>query len=104
MAIAAGADYIAPYYNRMEDLGVNAVDAIKMIRNEIDRNGVKTKILAASFKNMWQVNQAIAAGTHALTISPQLMKVGFGLQTVQKALEDFERDWLELYGKGLSEL
>ena len=99
MAIAAGADYIAPYYNRMENLGVNAAAAIRTIRNEIDRNAANTKILAASFKNVWQVDQAIAAGAHTVTISPQLMKAGLNLQPVQKALEDFERDWLELYEK-----
>ena len=51
MAISAGADYIAPYCNRMENMDINFADTIAALAQMISR-GFPTKILAASFKNI----------------------------------------------------
>lgn len=58
IAIAAGADYIAPYFNRMESLNIDPREAISEMAKEIARTKSGTKILAASFKNIGQVNAA----------------------------------------------
>ena len=49
MAIACGADFIAPYYNRMENLDIDSCDTIAAFRQMIDEDDSNTKILAASF-------------------------------------------------------
>lgn len=50
LAINNGADYIAPYYNRMQNQGIDAMKVIDSLRTEIERTQRPTKILAASFK------------------------------------------------------
>lgn len=67
LAIEAGADYLAPYYNRMENLNIDSNSVIRQLALAIDRQNSPSKILAASFKNVAQVNNALAAGAHAVT-------------------------------------
>lgn len=47
----AGADYIAPYFNRMENMGVDPDDVISSFAEMIALYDYKTQILGASFKN-----------------------------------------------------
>lgn len=97
-AIQAGADYIAAYRNRMESLDINFNDAIKSFRKMIDDNHLTSKILAASFKNISQVNRAFLAGAHTATVQPSLLHKSFQMPMVEKAVDDFEKDWRSVYG------
>jgi transaldolase len=98
MAIAAGADYIAPYYNRMESMGIDAEDTISAFAHVIYRSQSDTKIIAASFRNMAQVTDAIVAGAHCVTIAPNLLEDAFNMPAILKAVEDFSSDWKEVHG------
>ena len=98
MAIQAGADYIAAYRNRMESLDINFGEAITGFRKMIDDNHLKSKILAASFKNISQVNLAFSAGAHTATVPPELLHKAFQMAMVEQAVDDFESDWKEIYG------
>lgn len=99
MAIAAGADFIAPYYNRMENLDIDSSSTVKVFREMIDKNESSTKILAASFKNTAQVISALLAGAHAVTVQPNLLHEAFGAAAIKKAVDDFHADWIKTQGE-----
>lgn len=99
LAIQAGADYLAPYYNRMENLNIESDDVIKQLAEAIDRQGSSSKILAASFKNVAQVNRALANGAQAVTAGPDVFAAAFSMPSIQKAVEDFANDWFETQGR-----
>ena len=99
MAINAGADFIAPYYNRIENLDINPVEVITAFAKMIHAGSSATKILAASFKNITQVNNALVAGAQAVTLQPGLLHDVFGMAAVQKAVDDFAADWKFVYGE-----
>lgn len=98
LALEAGADYIAPYYNRMENLGIDAEDVIASIAKMISLYGYSTKIVAASFKNIGQVNKAFLAGAQTATIDPAILEGAFSMPSIQKAVDDFSADWKMIYG------
>ena len=98
MAIQAGADYVAAYRNRMESLDINFGEAITGFRKMIDDCHLNTKILAASFKNISQVNRAFMAGAHTATVPPALLHKAFQMAMVEQAVGDFESDWKDVYG------
>ena len=105
MALEAGADCIAPYYNRMEALGVDAVSVIGNIAGIIAHYGYETEILAASFKQPAQIDRAILAGAHSVTVAPDVLRGIFAKQVVADAVQAFSDDWAGLYGgKTLAEL
>ena len=93
MAIHAGADYLAPYCNRMSDKDIDFVEVISQLRELIDRDGYNAKILAASFKNMSQVTQAIYAGAHTVTVQPALLNSALQSPLVTAAADVFTKDY-----------
>ena len=105
MALEAGADCIAPYYNRMEALGVDAASVIGNIAGIIAHYGYETEILAASFKQPAQIDRAILAGAHSVTVAPDVLRGIFAKQVIADAVQAFSDDWAGLYGgKTLAEL
>ena len=105
IALEAGADCIAPYYNRMEALGVDAANVIGNIAGIINHYGYESEILAASFKQPAQIDHAILAGAHSVTAAPNVLREIFAKKIVSDAVRTFADDWAGLYGgKTLAEL
>jgi transaldolase len=98
MAIAARADFIAPYYNRVANLDVDPDALVASIAAMIEAQQAPTKIVAASFKNIAQVNAALLAGAHAVTVRPDLLHDAFGAAAIGKAVSDFTADWTFVFG------
>lgn len=99
LAIEAGADYIAPYFNRMENMNIDAKAVITEFARAIERQHSHTKILAASFKNVGQVNTAFEAGAQAATMSADILANALGMPAIKKAVDDFTSDWESVFGK-----
>ena len=55
LAAEAGADYVAPYLNRIDNLGYDGIQTACDIHDIFENNGYQTKVLAASFKNTHQL-------------------------------------------------
>lgn len=100
LAMEAGADYIAPYFNRMENLDIDPRAVIEDFARAIDMYGYETVILAASFKNMGQVNDAFACGAQAATMGIDVFTGAFAMPSIQKAVDDFTADWYASFGAG----
>ena len=102
LAIAAGADFIAPYFNRMQNLNIDPNEAIFEMANVIQRTNSKTKILAASFKNVTQVTSALENGAHAATMGVDIIEAALAMPSIHKAVDDFTNDWDTINGKGIT--
>lgn len=100
LAMNVGADYLAPYYNRMENNNVNPREAISEIAQLIQASGSKTKILAASFKNVSQVTTAFECGAQAATMGVDMIEAALMMPSIQKAVDDFQSDWEAIHGEG----
>ena len=99
LAIEAGADYLAPYYNRMENLNIDPIEVIGQLAQAIECQQASAKILAASFKNVTQVAKALAAGAKAVTAGADIFAAGFANPSIQKAVDDFAADWESTQGR-----
>lgn len=98
MAAQAGADYVAPYVDRLDNITSNGVSVVKEIVDLYNLHKLDTHLLAASFKNVQQVYNVASMGAQAATISGDLcMKLLFHPYT-DKSLEDFELDWRGKFG------
>ena len=100
MALAAGADYIAPYVNRIGNLGNDPMELINELSNRIVQDGYDCKILAASFKGVQQVRDAFNYGSQAITAPVEVLKQIFANPSIEKAVNDFNNDWYDVYGEG----
>ncbi len=100
LAAKAGADYAAPYVNRIDNLGADGIDFAKIFQNIIKTNNLKTKILAASFKNSKQVQELCEYGIGAATAAPEVIEGLMKNASVDAAVEEFVNDFEALCGKG----
>jgi len=91
-----GANYVAPYVNRMENVGQDAKEAILEISNLLI--DYPTEILAASFKNVKQVQDILRCGAEALTIAPEIIEASIWHPYTDKSVFDFEKDWENRFG------
>ena len=100
LAAKEGADYVAPYVNRIDNLGADGIETVKKIQNILDAHGLKAKILAASFKNAQQVLALCEYGIGACTVSPDVIDLFLENASVSSAVERFKADFDSLCGKG----
>lgn len=100
----AGADYAAPYVNRIDNLGADGVDSAKKMHDIFIKNGFKTQILAASFKNSQQVQELCEYGVGAATLAPDIIENLLKNACVTSAVDAFISDFESLYGEGANML
>ena len=101
LAIEAGADYLAPYYNRMENLNIDSAQVIAQLAEAIEKNHSSSKILAASFKNVGKVNRAFKEGAQAITAGADVFEAAFGMPSIGKAVDDFANDWATIHHQNM---
>ncbi len=100
MAAKAGADYLAPYVNRLDVLGYDGVKIAKDIHTAVKAAGYKAELLAASFKNSQQVLELAMHGAGAVTIgSEPLAKLAFNA-VAEDAVSTFIHDFEGCCGQG----
>lgn len=100
LAAKAGADYAAPYVNRIDNLGADGVATTKKMQDIYNHNHQHTKILAAGFKNSQQVQELCEYGISCLTIASDVIENLIKNANVTAAVDDFVADFETLCGKG----
>lgn len=100
LAAKAGAEYAAPYLNRLDNLGADGVMVTKKIQDIYNRSDMKTQILAASFKNTQQVQELCEYGVAAATLTPDVVDNLIKNASVDFALDVFTKDFEHLCGEG----
>lgn len=101
LAMEAGADFIAPYFNRMENLGIDPDDVIASLAEMIALYDYPTQILAASFKNAGQVDRAFLAGAQTATMDPSILEGMLAQPHITGAVDAFDADWKSIHGNTL---
>ena len=100
LAAEAGADYVAPYLNRIDNLGYDGIQTACDIHDIFENNGYQTKVLAASFKNTQQVLELAKYGVGAATVAPDVIRNFVNNVAVDSAVDAFVKDFNATYGDG----
>lgn len=100
LAAKAGAKYLAPYVNRIDNLGYDGLAVARKIQNILEANDFDAEILAASFKNSNQVLDFVERGVGALTLSPAVFKNLVNDRNVDFAIQTFEDDFGKILEDG----
>lgn len=102
LAALCGADYLAPYVNRMDTMGGDGVAVVADLQQLITINGLSCKVLPASFKNTLQVMEVMKLGVEAITIPVEVAIQMISHPAVNPAVAKFDQDWKETFGTMLS--
>lgn len=98
MAAKAGADFVAPYVNRLDNILGDGTNVVAEIVQQFEIYSLDCKVLAASFKNAEQVHRCALCGCHSVTVSADVLKSLITHPMTDAAVEGFERDWKGVYG------
>ncbi|MGR8951796.1 MAG: transaldolase family protein [Gammaproteobacteria bacterium] len=102
LAALCGADYLAPYVNRIDALGADGTRVVAELQGLIERQGLPCKLLPASFKNTRQVLNVLQTGVASITLPVDIAAEMFAHPAVQPAVERFAQDWRSVFGNKLS--
>lgn len=100
LAAKAGAKYLAPYVNRIDNLGYDGLGVAKRIQNILEANNFDAEILAASFKNSNQVLELVERGVGALTLGSAVFDGLVNDRNVDFAIKTFEDDFAKILDEG----
>ena len=98
LAGKCGASYAAPYINRIDNMGYDGIQVAKDIHDIFKNNGLKTEVLAASFKNSQQLLELCKYGVGGATVSPDVIEGLVKNQAITSAIDQFVKDFEELTG------
>ncbi len=99
VAAKAGADFVAPYVNRLDNISSHGISVVTDIKQLFNKYNFNTKVLAASFKNVDQIYRVSMSGTDAITITPDLFETMMNHPMTDNSVAKFEED-----GKGLYDI
>ena len=100
LAGKCGASYVAPYVNRIDNMGYNGIQVAKQIHDILKKNDLKTEVLAARFKNSQQVLELCEYGIGASTVAPDVIEGLVKNQAITAAIDDFVKDFEGITGEG----
>ena len=106
LAAKAGAAYVAPYINRIDNMGYDGTETVKKIQDILELHDFDTKVLAASFKNSQQVLELCAYGIEAATCAPSVIDGFVKNAAIDGAVRDFLNDFEKVApgGKTMADL
>ncbi len=102
LAALNGADYLAPYVNRIDAMGADGVQVVADIQRLLLQHQLPSKLLPASFKNTQQVMAVLAEGVAAITLPTDIAIQMMHHPAVQPAVNQFTADWQAQFGAKLS--
>ena len=74
LAAHAGATYVSIFSGRVKDMGYDIKPIIAETRELIEREGWRSKIIVGSIRHLSDVNDALCAGAHIVTVPPAILK------------------------------
>ncbi len=102
LAALNGADYLAPYLNRIDNLGFDGLAVVADLQNLIDQYRLPTKLLVASFKNVQQVLKVLKLGVASVTLPLDIARQMLNNPTTDAAVDKFAQDWQSVFADSLS--
>ncbi|KOR00402.1 fructose-6-phosphate aldolase [Pluralibacter gergoviae] len=99
MAALAGADYVAPYVNRIDAQGGSGIRSVEELQQLLALHAPQAKVLAASFKTPRQALDCLLAGCQAITLPLDVAQQMIASPAVDAAVEKFAVEWEGAFGR-----
>lgn len=98
MAVAAGANYVSLFYGRIRDVGYDAFKVVEETARTLRQWNSSSEIIVGSIRHIHDINDAIKAGAHIVTVPPQffpqMVKHPKTDEAVHQFVTDFE-NWIK---------
>lgn len=92
-ASAAGADFVAPFVGRLDDINANGLGLVESIKKTFKEHDVKTQVIAASLRTPQSVSELFAAGCDIVTMPGNILESMLKHPLTEAGLKKFAEDW-----------
>lgn len=99
LAALAGAEYVAPYVNRVDAQGGDGIQTVTDLQTLLKMHAPHAKVLAASFKTPRQALDCLLAGCESITLPLDVAQQLISYPAVDAAVAKFEQDWQGAFGR-----
>ena len=96
MAAKAGATYISPFIGRLNDNSFSGVELVRSISGLYCGQGVRTRILAASLRDVHHVSRCLLYGANVVTLPPGVFDKMYNHVLTDSGLNIFEQDFAQI--------
>lgn len=97
VAAMAGADYVAPYVSRLDNISSHGIEVVSSIVKCFNATGMKSEVLAASFKTVDQVYRVTECGAQSVTVSYEILEALRKHPMTDISMEQFMIDAAKCY-------
>ena len=95
LAAKAGATYVSPFIGRYDDNSISGLELVRSITSIYSVQGVETKVLAASLRDVYKVSRSFYNGAHIVTMPIGVFDKMYTHVLTDKGLELFQKDYDE---------
>ncbi|APR77670.1 Transaldolase [Minicystis rosea] len=100
LAALAGGTYVSIFSGRVRDMGYDVRPIIAQTREQIDRERLASKIIIGSVRHFMDVNEALAAGAHIVTVPPPILRKMLHNPKTDETIREFNTAWANRQGRG----
>lgn len=93
LATLAGATYVSIFSGRVRDMGYDVRPVIAETRAQIDREGLDARIIIGSVRHLMDVNEALFAGAHIVTVPPGILRKMLSNPKTDETIREFNTAW-----------
>lgn len=98
LAAKAGATYIAPYVNRIDNISADGLEVASDLVKILAHYRFKAKVVGASFKNARQVLSLLQAGAHGVAIGSELLQHITTHSLTDASGDGFLKEYVDTFG------
>ncbi len=98
LAGLAGATYVSPFLGRLDDAGHDGMAVVGEIVEIYRKQGIQTKVLAASIRHPLHIVQAAKVGADVATVPFKVLKMMAKHPLTDAGIARFMEDWKKVVG------
>ena len=99
MAARGGAIYVAPYVNKLDDMGADGVNCVANMVAAFEYGGYDCKVLGAGFRTVDQIQRLATVGCHGVTCRAEMFDQIIAHPATDASMAGFDSIWRETYGE-----
>lgn len=94
----AGSPFISPFIGRVNACGMDGMRLFSEVRKMYDFYNIKSVVIAASIKNVYDAVQAVCAGADSLALTYEIFNQLFSHPLTDQGIEKFTADYRAING------
>lgn len=93
VAACGPATYVSIFSGRVRDMGYDVRPVIEQTRAQLDREGLETRIIVGSIRHLMDVNEALSAGAHVVTVPGVILRKMLDNPKTEQTIREFNDAW-----------